>query len=171
MKNFNFYNNPKYIEIIEAIESSNFRNKSKLTSDGSARVDPYENIVITRLNTMVSEMHRVFDKEKQEKCLDNVYEYYVKKLKRYKVNKNTYKNKKVVEEGVDTLEGAEADDTVLNEFFKVNNFMPKSMNNTGNDFYKSKTKFDDDSVANDDLGLREDLATSIQFEKPLTLDD
>lgn len=68
-------------------------------------------------------------------------------------------------------EGTEADDTVLNEFFKVNNFMPKSMNNTGNDFYKSKTKFDDDSVVNDDLGLREDLATSIQFEKPITLDD
>lgn len=74
MKNFNFYNNSKYIEIIESIESYNFRNKSKLTGDGSTRVDPYENIVITRLNTMVSEMHRVFDKEKQEKCLDNVYE-------------------------------------------------------------------------------------------------
>jgi len=59
----------------------------------------------------------------------------------------------------------------LKEFAKVNNFIPKSMNNTGVDFYKSKTKFDDESVV-DDLGLREDLTTSIQFEKPgLTLAD
>lgn len=104
---------------------------------------------------MVSEMHRVFDQEKQEKCLDNVYEYYVKKLKRYKVNKNTKKAaSKPVDQPEQTETGtvvmAEADDTVLNEFFKVNNFIPKSMNNTGTDFYKSKTKFGDDSMGNDD---------------------
>jgi len=50
--------------------------------------------------------------------------------------------------------------------------MPKSLNTTTNDFYKSHTRFDDDSIIKDDLGLREDLTTSIQFEKPgMTLHD